>query len=289
MKSSPEWPIHTQAISPAEHEQLSRERAFGKYKEGVENRIWDALSAYEEARAAYRTDQGSAEALHAAEGELERAYDEELERLEHASGLDPVEIARVRDWLGRRIHQGHSLEHDKEFAAYEGEVVTLMEGVANLESYAELLEQRGALHQAIREDIHEQLSRFYEQLEQLDERRVDKRPSREREQLVALLRRIHDRYPLVEQAPAVPSLSRARALHQSVRANYAAIQHDLPLEQRQSLRSRIALLSGLVRQAEDARYRELFRHPPRARVHAAIERAIEHAPALAHVVARKGV
>ncbi|MCC6934096.1 MAG: hypothetical protein IT406_00140, partial [Candidatus Yanofskybacteria bacterium] len=281
MKSSAEWPIHTQTTSPAEHKQLARERAFGAYQEGVEDRVWDAQSAYEEARAAYRTGQGSAEALHAAEAELERAYDEELERLEHASGLEPVEIARVRDWLGRRVHQAHSLEHDKEFTSYESEVVMLLEGVANLESYAELLEKKGALSRDVREDLHEQVNRFYEQLEELDERRTDTRPSREREQLVALLQRIHDRYPLVERAPVAPSLSRVRALHRSVRANYAAIQHDLPLEQRQSLRSRIALLSGLVRQAEDARYRELFRHPPRFRVHAAIERATEYAPALA--------
>ncbi|MCC6934640.1 MAG: hypothetical protein IT406_03085 [Candidatus Yanofskybacteria bacterium] len=287
MGTSAEWPLHVHTTPPEEHEQRAHERGVAAYQEGVEDRIWDAMSAVEAARERYRSGGGSTEEVREAERNLRHVYETERERLEHASGLEPVEVARIRDWLAQRMHEGRDLERDRAFAVYEGEVESLFEGAANLETYAELLERRGAFDRDTKEDFHDQLNRFYEQLQELDARRMDGRPSPERDRLINLLQRLHDRYPVSERRPSAPTLSQAHALQRTVRAQYAAVQHDLSLEQRRALRARIATLSSLVRRAEDARYRELFQHPLRVRIASAIERATEHAPLLAGEATRK--
>lgn len=55
-------------------------------------------------------------------------------------------------------------------------------------------------------------------------------------------------------------LTSVRTLARQVKAQYASIQHRLAPDQRRAFRSRIARLSGMVRQIEDERWHELVGH-----------------------------
>ena len=55
-------------------------------------------------------------------------------------------------------------------------------------------------------------------------------------------------------------LSLIRDLHRKVKAVYTAAAHKLSIDQRRVFRSRIARLSGLVRQIEDKKWHELVGH-----------------------------
>ncbi len=72
--------------------------------------------------------------------------------------------------------------------------------------------------------------------------------------IMAELEKVSAKYP---EHIAI-DIAAARSLFRQVRVRYAAVQHQLDLTTRRSMRSRIAQMSSAVRSAEDARWKLLF-------------------------------
>lgn len=188
-----------------------------------------------------------------------------------------------------------SLEHHerkRSVEEYDDEVDVLMEGVMNLEGYFEMLDHQGMLDAAVMDDLHDQLDRFQEQLQELDGTTENPVASPVRKMLVGIIDDIRQRYARNQvERQAEPTLSAVRELHRTVKASYASVSHRLNEDQRRSFRVRIAQLSAMVRHAEDAEYRRLFTYPTAAREIMARARSV--APTLASAVSdiqkKKGV
>jgi hypothetical protein len=175
-----------------------------------------------------------------------------------------------------------SVQRHMDAAAYDSSVAEILSDVVTLQSSFEYALKRGLTREKL-QMLHDGLDAAQEKLQALDEESEHAAESKERRALMQRINDIRKEYPFTMEeilpgrtGATSPGLSSARDTHRRVVASYTAIQHTLTIDQRRTMRTRIATLSGLVRQAE-AEHAEAIA----ARVRAVISRATEHAPAIA--------
>jgi hypothetical protein len=134
---------------------------------------------------------------------------------------------------------------------YDEEVRKMQVVVAGLESYFELLSRKNKLDGATLQDLHRQLDDVQEQLQTLDEKSADPSASRERRSLMKMVNDLRAQYPATMRPASPATLSSVRGKHAVATVKYAAIQHRLSSNGRRAMRTRLASLGAMVRQAED--------------------------------------
>lgn len=201
----------------------------------------------------------------------ERLAGREVISPERARAMEQSLADEERHLAEFRQQQGEIPKLPSEF--YEEQVRNILTDVVSLESAFEFA-LKNKLTKAKLQILHDGLDAAQEKLQELDEKAEEPAKSKERRALMSLINNLRAEYPATMQQI---DLSGVRDVHQRVKASYASIQHTLTLDQRREMRTRIAVLSSLVRRAEDERLAQVG-----SAVLAAVSHATEHAPAVAH-------
>ena len=288
---------------------LEAEERLGRLWDRLEKKLMPFVKAHAAIQELLTRGRAKPEDLREAWEDKRRAYERMCARIFKMKGLTSVEAAELEE-RARGIIRPDEIPADiseetlpsiraatnKPLAAserrlsweeYEEGLRKVMKHVDDLDSIADSLERGNAMTDNAKKELLDQLRVYSADVLDLDERAEQQKSSSERRVLLDIMQKLRYRlsdpfyvspyqHPRPEKEPGrdnkppvakAAGVGHARAAYDRVAAAYASVQHTLSLEQRRQMRTELAGLSSLVRRADLA---------------ASIERAVEHAPALAH-------